>query len=308
MNVGNNRSLQKAKSNADDEWYTLRSEVEKGLSVFPKDTFKNKRVFCPCDGKESSFYTFFKDNFYTLGLKDLTATKYNSFVNNLFEKGDERGKCTYYDGIKETTFSLKGNGDFRSEEVKGMMKSSDIVVTNPPFSLAKDFMKTMTELSLCYAFIGTMHMSTYASFFPLLRDGKLWTGYYTKSTRMEFVHNGKVESLGAVLWWTNIPYEKGRYHLPYREKKELKGLEYYDNSNVLNVPSVHAIPFDEPLVAVPLNYLFYEDDDHFKIIDYTHDHSVNTINGKETFKHLILQNKAYPNAKIEYKAQEGLFR
>lgn len=63
MNVGNNRSLQKAKSNADDEWYTLRSEVEKGLSVFPKDTFKNKRVFCPCDGKESSFYTFFKEDF-----------------------------------------------------------------------------------------------------------------------------------------------------------------------------------------------------------------------------------------------------
>ena len=272
-----NANLHAAKVNKNDEFYTQLSDIEKELKNYSY-FFKDKVVYCNCDDCfESNFFKYFALNFNRLGLKKLITTCYAeskvAFTRyNLFGEDEEVAdnkkkaykivldKMVDYnnDGVvdmDDVEFLLKnnpnniitelsGNGDFRSEECIELLKSCDVVVTNPPFSLFREFVATMQKYDKKFAVIGSMNAITYKEIFPIIKNNNLWLGYnYVK----EFVSpNGEVKKFGNILWFTNIPIEKRKEKLIPDLYKKYNEKDYpkYDNYCAWNVDKVSDIPMD----------------------------------------------------------------
>ena len=173
-----NKNLNGAKREKNDEFYTQLSDIEKELFHY-KDHFKDKVVLCNCnDALHSNFAKYFSLNFEFLGLKKLICTSYGD--------GDENGKVCIYTGDKNGNripdieewycYELDGKGDFRSDACIELLKESDIVVTNPPFSLFREFVATLEKYSKKYLIIGNMNAITYKEVFPLIKENKMWLG------------------------------------------------------------------------------------------------------------------------------------
>ena len=327
-----NDSLGDARKAKNDEFYTQYSDIEKEMNAyldFNEDVFRDKTVLLPCDDPEwSNFTKYFAQNFERLGLKKLISTSYapNSkpkeipYYPPLFElesddydaeKSNANGKLFVVVrdvnldskiNVQDIEWSyLEGDGDFRSEEVTALRDEADIVITNPPFSLFREFLAWIIEGSKDFVLIGNMNAITYKETFRLFADNKMWIGATNFNTGMYFfvpetfvyastykfereIGGKKASRVPGVCWYTTIDH--GRRHEPlvlmteeenikFSKHKEVKGLGYqaYDNFEGIEVPYADSIPSDFPgVMGVPISFLNRYNPEQFEIIGNMDDH------------------------------------
>lgn len=276
-----NNGLNAARSAKKDEFYTQFTDIEKELSHYKKK-FKNKIVFCNCDDPdESNFWRYFEINFEKLGLKKLVSTHYHesrsTYKQELFI--DKSGKKK----LKRT--KLKENGDFRSPESVKILKESDICVTNPPFSLFREFVSQLIKVDRKFLIIGSINSVTTKEIFPLIKDNKLWLGQSIRGGDREFrvpddyplqaagyrtdEHGNKYIRVKGVRWFTNMDYperhEKIKLQCSYH--KDPSKYPIYDNFDAIEVNKVKDIPNDfRGIMGVPITFLDKYNPDQFKIV------------------------------------------
>ena len=260
-----NANLHKAKTAKNDEFYTQLSDVSKELMHY-KEHFKDKVVFCNCDDPSwSAFWKYFHLNFSHLGLKKLISTHY------------DREKPTYkmeYEGGNDndvevgTITPLEGNGDFRNAECIELLKQADIVVTNPPFSLAREYIACLMEYQKKFLIIGDMNWITYKEVFPLLKDNHIWLG---NCAAKEFVQpDGTIKKFGNKLWFTNLDHKKRHEKLILWNNYTPEEFPTYDNYDAINVDKVSDIPCDyDGIMGVPITFLDKYNPEQFEIIGMT---------------------------------------
>lgn len=263
-----NSNLHAAKVNKNDEFYTRFEDINFEINLVEhgyRPFFKDKIVYCNCDDpEESNFWKFFKARFNGLKLKKLISTHY-----------DQEGKSSYkleYDGERVTKSELDGNGDFRSPECVALLKESDIVVTNPPFSLFREFVALLMKYEKKFVIIGNKNAITYKEIFPLIKDNKIWLGYTSPN---EFIIPGgeiTKQVTGLCRWFTNL-------EIPKRHEPMLLGGSYergskkgmfpkYDNYDAINVDRVCDIPEDyDGVIGVPITFLDKYCPEQFEIVD-----------------------------------------
>lgn len=293
--------LDNAKLNKKDEFYTQLKDIEKEL-VHYKKHFKNKVVYCNCDNPEmSNFWKYFYDNFKELGLKELFATYY----------GDE-AYFYRYDGTNVVTSQLQDNGDFRSDECKEILQQSDIVVTNPPFSLFREYIRQLDEYKKDFLIISNINAITYKEVFALIQANRAWLGvcfgrgisgfivpkdYELYGTETEIQENGdRIISPNNCMWLTSLDNEKR--HIPINLVKVYEGNEeeypFYDNYNGINVNKTQNIPADfMGAMGVPITFLNKFDPEQFEIIKFRKgdDDKDLRINGKAPYFRILIKRK-----------------
>ena len=235
-----NKNLHKAKEAKNDEFYTQLNDVAEELRHY-KEHFKGKMVFCNCDDPSwSAFWRYFHLNFEHLGLKKLIATHYDKEKPTYkmeYEGGDDNDVEA---GVKTP---LEGNGDFRNQECIDLLKEADIVVTNPPFSIAReDFIPQLFEYKKKFLIIGDLNWVTYKIIFPLLKNNEMWMGY---SAVKEFLQpDGTIKKFGNKLWFTNLDIKKRHEKLILWKNYTPAEFPQYDNYDAINVDKVSNIPCD----------------------------------------------------------------
>lgn len=280
-----NKNLNKAKAAKMDEFYTRREDIEAELSHY-KRFFEGKVVYCNCDDPTwSEFWQFFVRVFRDWKIKKLMATHYEPDEKNYaykLELTDDTNGDGKIDWLDEPTITpIPCNGDFRSAVCIEMLKEADIVVTNPPFSLFREYVMQLMEFDKKFLIIGPLNAVKYRELFPYIRDSKMWIGYtYPKVFRVPdgadgksvFVENGvKYQKFGNVQWFTNLDIDKRH------ETLDLRG-NYYtsdtyiklSNYNAINVNKVNDIPCDyADVMAVPISFLSSFNPDQFYLLGRT---------------------------------------
>ncbi len=291
--MGDNAALTAAKRAKKDEFYTQRVDIENELRHY-KAHFKDKVVLCNCDDpRQSEFFKYFVENFEKLGLKRLIATCYKSQDVDLFSQGDcERAICQVYEGDKNGNMVLdddevgvrvlNGDGDFRSEECIEILKEADIVVTNPPFSLFREYVEQLIKYRKKFVIIGNQNAITYKEIFPLLKNNEVWIGYKfgdmafkvpadsePRATRYWQDESGqKWRSMGNVCWYTNLDIQKRHEKLPLYKKYTPEEFPRYDNYDAINVDKTADIPYDyNGAMGVPITFIDKYNPEQFEILD-----------------------------------------
>lgn len=323
-----NENLHSAKTAKQDEFYTQLPDIEKELSHY-KEHFKRKVIFCNCDDpRVSNFFHYFSYGFENLGLKKLITTCYKNQDADLFsENKSEKAIYLEYTGKKNGDRipkpeeigikHLKGDGDFRSPECIALLKKADIVVTNPPFSLFREYVAQLIEYNKKFVIIGDQNAITYKEIFSLIKEIKIWLGvenFGTKWFEVKFdydiatesrkkIENGKKYiSSGRIVWFTNLDIKKRHedlklYKAYYGNEKEYPK---YDNYDAINVNKYKDIPMDyKGVMGVPITFLDKHNIDQFEILgidrvlveEITGKVSRFRINGKEIFARIAIKNK-----------------
>lgn len=262
--MAKNDNLHKAKDAKNDEFYTRIEDVAEELRHYKKH-FAGKVVFCNCDDPTwSAFWRYFHLNFAELGLKKLISTHYDRTEPTYkmeYEGGDDNNVEV---GVKTP---LEGNGDFRNAECIKLLDESDIVVTNPPFSLFREYVGTLMQHGKKFLIIGNKNAITYKEFFPLLKENKVWIGYSSPS---EFdTPNGITKKInGLTRWFTNLDIQKRHEKLIlWKHFTPEEYPAYLNVDNAINVDSVDNIPFDYyGIIGVPITFLSKYNPDQFEII------------------------------------------
>jgi hypothetical protein len=341
-----------ARKAKNDEFYTQFQDIEREMSAyldFNPDVFRNKTVLLPCDDPEwSNFTKYFAQNFEKLGLKKLVSTSYApnrkpkelNFQPTLFElespqydesKTEVNGKIftLHRDMTGDNVIDvddlewdyLEGDGDFRSSEISKLRDQADIIITNPPFSLFREFLSWITEAKKEFVIIGNMNALTYKEVFPLIRDNQLWLGngfhkgnaFFATPTTREYAEGVYDEDTGLVkfrnaLWFTNLDH--GRRHQPlqlmstadnvkFSKHKEVKGVGYtaYDNYDAIEVPFTDAIPSDhDGFMGVPISFLDKYSPEQFEIIGL----AAGNIRGLAGIPSTTGKDGPYMNGKLKY--------
>lgn len=284
--------LRSAKKAKEDEFYTQLSDIEKELRHYRKH-FKGKVVYCNCDDpRVSNFFHYFSHNFEKLGLKKLIATCYKSQDIDLFSRNEgEQAVWLEYEGDKSgnripdpdeiQVRPLAGNGDFRSEESIELLKQADIVVTNPPFSLFREYISQLVEYDKKFLVLGNQNAITYQEIFPLLRDDKMWLGY--QNGQMEFrvpdhyepretryredAAGQKWRSFGNMCWFTNLDISKREEDLILYKTYDVVQYPSYDNYEAIEVSRTVEIPMDyDGVMGVPITFLHKYSASQFEIV------------------------------------------
>ncbi len=357
--MSDNKNLREAKKAKNDEFYTQLVDIELELKHY-KEFLKNKIVFCNCDDPyESNFFKYFAINFNHLGLKKLIATCYDTspvsytqlsfFGVNENKTYTNKNRRAYRieinevpdmnnDGAidlsdvklllqnkKNTLVHLNGDGDFRSDECIEFLKQADIVVTNPPFSLFREYVAQLFEYDKKFIIIGNVNAITYKEIFKLIKDNKIWLGqsihsgdrefrvpdsYPITSNSYRFDENGvKYIRVKGVRWWTNIDYKERHEDLVLYKKYNKKEFPNYDNYNAINVDKTCDIPMDyNGYIGVPITFLDKYNPDQFELFGIMNTGEQNTgirypntphgrplINGVEKYLRLIIRRKNYEN-------------
>ena len=326
--MGNNiKTLHKGRVNKADEFYTCLADIEKELDFYIKEgknRLYGKVVYCNCDNpQKSNFAKYFMSNFDRIGIRKLVCTFYDenpyAFIYN--GKGDSKkvelkaDEGFNPDDTEESWQNGKyGAGDFRSCNCIEYLKSSDIVITNPPFSLFRDFMKVLVAYEKKFLIIGNTNVITYKEIFPLIKEGKLWLGCTNFNVGMMFevpdyfekFHHidekgKKIARVSTSCWWTNL--ENERRWKDFAFKKSLSEIEQkkYDNYDAINLNSVKDIPYDYyGKIGVPITFLDKHNPDEFEIVgklvngsgaEY-YDFGPPIVDGKMMYARLIIQKKA----------------
>ena len=336
-----NAPLHAANRAKQDEFYTQLSDIENELKHY-KDHFRSKTVYCNCDDPRiSSFFHYFSFNFAHLGLKKLITTCYRNQDQDLFSRHDcERAIKLEYDGYREGervpnpddigVSHLDGDGDFRSQECIQILKEADIVVTNPPFSLFREYVAQLVAHGKRFLVIGNMNAITYKEIFPLIRDGRLWLGRGPAGRDMLFdvpeayarelvetkregsayrIVDGVVKGrLGNAGWFTNLDHAKRREKLILWRRYTPEEYPKYDNYDAINVNRTAHIPADYAgAMGVPITFLDKHNPDQFELLnadDLRADSSVpiklhglikdkdGAINGKPTYARIVIRRRA----------------
>ena len=271
-----NKSLHAAKASKKDEFYTQLSDIEKELWHYT-DHFKGKVVFCNCDDpRVSNFFHFFTYNFERLGRKKLITTCYKNQQPDLFSKEDsEKGIYLEYSGDKNKNrvpdpdeigiHELKGDGDFRSEECIELLKQADIVVTNPPFSLFREYVEQLITYNKKFLIIGSVNARHYKEIFKLIKDNRLWLGY--NCTRFFSKPDGSIFETARTFWYTNLDIDKRHEELTLYKKYSADEYPSYDNLDAIDVSKTNEIPYDyDGLMGVPDGLLDNYNPDQFELI------------------------------------------
>jgi len=319
-----NNNFKKAKAAKNDEFYTQLSDIENELQHY-KEQFKNKVVYCNCDDpRVSNFFNYFYCNFEKLGLKKLITACYKDQSVGLFgENKPEKAIYLEYNGDKMPNIEeigikhLQGDGDFRSKESIELLKQADIVVTNPPFSLFREYVAQLIEHDKKFLILGNKNAITYKEVFNLFKANKMRVGVTPISTDMLFdvptdyskiltktkkegssykIINGKVKARTPSIWFTNI--DNGKNHEDIILYKTYKGNESeypkYDNYDVININRLVDIPMDyKGVMGVPITFVEKFNPDQFEIIKYRqgNDEKDLSINGKPTYIRILIKNK-----------------
>ncbi len=310
----NNKNLHKAGQAKKDEFYTQLVDIEKELKHY-KDQFRGKVVYCNCDDPfESNFFKYFAANFKALGLKKLITTSYVKSpiiggqlplfeVEGLKPSGKEPFKIEIkevpdFDGDgavnlddvkyllkhdKNTATPLSGNGDFRSDECIELLRQADIVVTNPPFSLFREYVAQLIENKKSFLIIGNLNAITYKECFKLIKNNKMWLGASIHSGDREFrvpnnyplnAASSRIDEAGnkyirvkGVRWFTNLDYEERHEDMVLYKKYSPKEYQKYFNYNAINVDKTSEIPVDfDGTIGVPITFLDKYNPEQFEII------------------------------------------
>ena len=316
-----NKLLQKAKKSKSDEFYTQLSDIERELQHY-KIHFKDKVVFCNCDDPRiSHFFTYFSKNFKELGLKKLITACYREQVNDLFNtEANENGFYFEYTGAKKEKNKphlidivyFNGDGDFRSTESIELLKQSDIVVTNPPFSLFREYIAQLVKYDKKFLVIGNINAITYKEIFKLIKENKAWLGInlgrgvsgfivpehyelYGTEARIDNLGN-RIVSPNNCLWLTNLDTFKRHEDITLTKKYYGHENEYpkYDNFDGINVNKTKDIPLDyDGAMGVPITFLHKFNPDQFEIIKFRKgdDEKDLSINGKCPYFRILIRNK-----------------
>ena len=265
--MSNNSNLHKAKKAKNDEFFTMLSDIENELSHY-KDHFRGKVVYCNCDdARESNFFKYFSMNFEFLGLKKLIATGYKKDGRGvkLVYDGDRNGNRTVDDEEVQVT-ELEGDGDFRSEECVKLLDEADVVVSNPPFSLFREYVAQLVEHDKKFLIIGNMNAITYKEIFPLIKNNKVWLGVNWVKSFTE--PSGNVVKMGNVVWYTNLDMKK-RQKLILTEKYDPVKYPKFDNYDAINVDKISNIPKDyDGVMGVPITFLDKYNPEQFEIVSF----------------------------------------
>jgi hypothetical protein len=335
------KNLDNAKRQKKDEFYTQLTDIEREMNNY-KQHFKGKTILCNCDDpRVSKFFYYFYASFHTLGLKRLIATCYKNLNPDLFSQNlDEKAVYCIYDGtdraddkyvdydtfIKQNEWGvLKGDGDFRSLECIELLKQADIVCTNPPFSLFREYVAQLIEYKKKFIIIGNVNAVTYKEIFALFKENKIWLGQSIHSGDREFgvPDNYPLEAAGfrvskdgkkyirikGVRWFTNLDYKELHEDLILFKNYNKKEYPKYDNYDAIDVSETKNIPQDyDGVMGVPITFLDKYNPDQFEIIDglnrYTlldvagvnqwakdnHLH-LTEINGKSTYFRVLIKRK-----------------
>ena len=282
MKNKSNTNLHKARTEKNDEFYTQLSDIEKELGNY-REHLKNKVIFCNCDDpEESHFWKYFAENFEYLGLKKLISTHYEkqkpSYKLEIVKDVNRDGKINKLDTIKT---KLKQNGDFRSEECIEILNSADVIVTNPPFSLFREYIAQLMEYKKKFIIIGSINAIHYKETFKLIKANKVWLGCNngTKAYRVPdnyerglcFIgaDGNKYAQMGNTIWFTNLDYKKRYEDLILYKKYFGHEKEYpkYDNYDAINVDKVKDIPVDyDGDMGVPTTFLDKYNPNQFEIL------------------------------------------
>lgn len=288
-----NKNLNQAKDAKNDEFYTQLSDIEKELKNYKKE-FENKIVFCNCDDPEwSNFWLYFKLNFDHLKLKKLISTHYDKNMPSyklVLEKN-------LNNELTETKTDLKQNGDFRSEECIKILQECDIVVTNPPFSLFRQYIAQLIKYEKKFLVIGNMNACKYKEIFPLIKDNKLWYGY---NTVKEFIKPDKTkQKFGNILWYTNLDTTKRHEDIVLFKQYTPEEYKKYDTYDAIEVSKVKLIPYDfDGVMGVPITFLNYYNPEQFEIIgEFNHgsdsdfDLAAPIIDGTQLYPRIAIKKK-----------------
>lgn len=263
-----NSNLHAAKKAKCDEFYTQLTDIEKELCHY-KEQFRDKVVYCNCDdARHSNFFKFFSLNFEHYGLKKLITTSFNANGKGtiLIYEGDKNGN-RMVDDEEIQVQELNGNGDFRSEECIELLKQADIVVTNPPFSLFREYVAQLVQYGKKFLIVGHQNAITYKEIFPLIKDGLLWLGHGFKGDVAHFVsiyedtakandHIDGMIRVSGVKWFTNLPYNKSNEMVCLIQTYNEKDYPKFDNYDAINVNKTKDIPYDyEGVIGVPITAL-----------------------------------------------------
>jgi len=287
-----NITLASARNNKEDEFYTQLKDIEFELSKYKK-YFKGKTILCNCDDpRVSNFFKYFALNFREFELKRLITTCYKNQEVDLFSQNDcEKAIYLDYTGNPNdptsTDFStveikeLKGDGDFRSQECIELLKQADIVVTNPPFSLFREYLKQLIDYEKHFIILGNQNALTYKEVFSWIKDNKLWLGYKNgdmafkvpdyyppRNTRYWEDETGqKWRSMGNICWFTNLDTTKRHEELVMYKTYTPEEYPTYDNYNAINVDKVSDIPMDyDGIMGVPITFMHIYNPEQFEII------------------------------------------
>lgn len=316
----NNKLLQKAKKSKSDEFYTQFCDIERELQYY-KNCFRNKVVYCNCDDpKSSNFFLYFKENFHLLGLRKLIASCYKEQNSDLFQTfGNEQAYYCEYDGNNEKTsyIPFSGNGDFRSKECIELLQQSNVIVTNPPFSLFREFVSQIIRYKKQFLIIGNVNAITYKEIFELIQNNMVWLGvnlgrgisgfivpdhYKQYGTEVNINQKGEtIISTNNCLWLTNL--ESCQCHNFIALTKEYHGNEEkypkFDNCDGINVNKTQDIPKDySGLIGVPITFLHKYNPNQFEIIKFRKgdDGKDLRINGKCPYFRILIKNKTLQNS------------
>lgn len=321
----NNESITRAKREKNDDFYTRIEDIEEEMWEH-RDFLKGKTIYCPCDKVfnegRSEFVNYFTSLFHTLGLKKVIFTQYNPHGVGYKAEWDLE-KCGYkweyngeYEGNKfidesEIDFyPLKGNGSFDSRECIEIMKESDIVITNPPFSRFRDFINQIISLGKHFIIIGPDDAITYKEVFPLILNNRVWLGYSRPKAykiladkadpndKAQYEVDGVVyKKFGKTCWYTNVEHKKRIVKIPLTKRYTPEEYPKYDNYDAIEVGSYKDIPVDyDGVMGVPISYLEHYNPNQFQIVgayNYSKDYNGKTWNaklfGKYKYKRLLIK-------------------
>jgi hypothetical protein len=318
-----NKLLQKAKKSKSDEFYTQLCDIESELQHY-KSHFQNKVVYCNCDDPRiSNFYNYFASNFNELGLKKLVTACYQNQEMDLFNITNAKKGFFFEHSEFNTPIEIrefKGDGDFRSSESIELLKQSDIVVTNPPFSLFREYVEQLVKYDKKFLIVGNINAITYKEIFKLIKENKAWLGInlgrgisgfivpehyelYGTEARIDSFGN-RIVSPNNCLWLTNLDNFKRHEDIQLTKTYYGNEDEYlkYDNYDGINIDKTEDIPMDyDGYMGVPITFLHKFNPDQFEIIKFRkgNDGKDLSIDGKCPYFRILIRNKRVRNISQE---------
>ena len=275
-----NKNLNRAKRVKNDEFYTRVEDIALEVSKY-KDYFRGKSVLCNCNDVNSSFWQYFHNNFHELGLKNLIAVSYGTNATKIEYNSSES--------------KLLGNGDFRSKECIELLNEADIVVTNPPFSLFREYIDILMAYKKKFLIVGNLNAIKYSNVFPLLMENKIRLGYTSinKFTQAD----GSIKKFGNIVWYTNLPRSYNILQLDKTFNRE--DYPKYDNYNAIEVSRTANIPIDySGIIGVPISYIIKHNPQQFSIVgifnhgtDHEFDVAKPILNGRELFPRIAIKSR-----------------
>lgn len=312
--MAGNSNLHMSKDAKEDEYYTSIQTIENELKHY-KEYFKDKVVFCNCDDPEwSNFWQYFQLNFKHLQLKKLISTHFDATESTykLEIIGDINGDKTI-DNLDIVRTELTQNGDFRSPECQKLLEECDIVVTNPPFSLMKEYLPALLESGKQFLVLGNVNHVTFKEIFKYYIEGKFWLGYNDghfwfrvpewyeeKKTDFKIIDGVKYRRLGNICWFTNLPVKRRSEELILTKKYNSEDYPKYETYDAIDIKKTVDIPLDyDGIMGVPISYLPYHCPTQFEVIGKFDGGQTNNpldlakplINGKPAYKRIAIRRK-----------------